>query len=135
MKKLMSIHYNAFSFNTAMLVLRLALGILIMSHGYDKLVHFNQMKTEFYNFLNLGTSVSLILCIFAEFFCALFIVIGLFTRAMAVPLIINMLVIIFKVHEHDFFGTAEKGSLYLAGFLVLLLCGPGKVSVDGVASK
>ena len=118
-----------------MLVIRLALGILIMSHGYDKLVHFNQMKTEFYNFLNLGTSVSLILCIFAEFFCALFIVIGLFTRVMALPLVINMLVIIFKVHAHDFFGTAEKGSLYLAGFLVLLLCGPGKVSVDGIASK
>jgi putative oxidoreductase len=54
---------------------------------------------------------------------------------MALPLVINMLVIIFKVHAHDFFGTAEKGSLYLAGFFVLLLCGPGKVSVDGIASK
>jgi len=135
MKKLMSIHYNAFSFNTAMLVLRLALGILMMSHGYAKLVDYNGSKSIMYNFLNLGISFSLILCIFAEFFCSLFIMIGLFTRAMAVPLIINMLVIIFKVHAHDFFGTAERGSLYLAGFLVLLLCGPGKVSVDGVASK
>jgi len=131
----MSIHYNAFSFNTAMLVLRLALGILMMSHGYAKLVDYNGSKSIMYNFLNLGISFSLILCIFAEFFCSLFIMIGLFTRAMAVPLIINMLVIIFKVHAHDFFGTAERGSLYLAGFLVLLLCGPGKVSVDGVASK
>lgn len=131
----MSIHYNAFSFNTAMLVIRLALGILMMSHGYTKLVDFNGSKSIMINFFNLGVSFSLILCIFAEFFCALFIMIGLFTRAMAVPLIINMLVIIFKVHEHDFFGTAEKGSLYLAGFLVLLLCGPGKVSVDGIASK
>ena len=135
MKKLMSIHYNAFSFNTAMLVIRLALGILMMSHGYAKLVDYNGSKSIMYNFLNLGISFSLILCIFAEFFCSLFIMIGLFTRAMAVPLIINMLVIIFKVHAHDFFGTAERGSLYLAGFLVLLLCGPGKVSVDGVASK
>ena len=131
----MSIHYNAFSFNTAMLVIRLALGILMMSHGYAKLVDYNGSKSIMYNFLNLGISFSLILCIFAEFFCSLFIMIGLFTRAMAVPLIINMLVIIFKVHAHDFFGTAERGSLYLAGFLVLLLCGPGKLSVDGVASK
>jgi uncharacterized membrane protein YphA (DoxX/SURF4 family) len=46
-----------------------------------------------------------------------------------------MIVIVFKVHNMDFFNTAEKGTLYLAGFLVLLLCGPGRVSVDGVASK
>ena len=73
--------------------------------------------------------------IFAEFFCALFISIGLFTRVLAVPLVINMIVVVFKVHNMDFFGKAELGGLYLAGFLVLLLCGPGRVSVDGIASK
>lgn len=135
MKKLLSIHYNAFSFNTSMLLLRLALGILMMSHGYDKLIHFNQMKGHFYDFMGLGTTTSLILCIFAEFFCALFLMIGLFTRLVAFPLVIQMIVIVFKVHQMDFFNTAEKATLYLAGFFVLLLCGPGRVSVDGIASK
>ena len=135
MKKLLSIHYNAFSFNSAMLVLRIALGVLMMSHGYDKLIHFNQFKAHFYDFMGLGTTTSLVLSIFAEFFCALFVMIGLFTRLVSFPLVIQMIVIVFKVHNMDFFNTAEKATLYLAGFFVLLLCGPGRVSVDGVATK
>jgi putative oxidoreductase len=73
--------------------------------------------------------------IFAEFFCALFVVIGLFTRVVTIPLIITMGVVVFQVNTLDFFGKAELGALYLAGYLVLLLCGPGKVSVDGIAGK
>lgn len=135
MKKLLSTHYNAFSFNAAMLLLRLSMGILMMSHGYDKLINFNEKKALFYDFLSLGSTTSLMLCIFAEFFCALFVVIGLFTRLVAVPLVIVMSIAIFSVHKMDFFDTGEKASLYLTGFLVLLLCGPGRASVDGIASK
>lgn len=116
-------------------MLRLAMGMLMMSHGYEKLVHFNEKKAVFYNFLNLGSTASLMLCIFAEFFCALFVVIGLFTRLVSIPLVIVMSVAVFSVHKMDFFDTGEKASLYLAGFLVLLLCGPGRASVDGIASK
>ena len=135
MKKLLSTHYNAFSFNAAMLVLRLSMGMLMMSHGYDKLVHFSEKKALFYDFLSLGSTTSLMLCIFAEFFCALFVVIGLFTRLVTVPLVIVMSIAIFSVHIMDFFDTGERASLYLTGFLVLLLCGPGRASVDGIASK
>ncbi|MFZ9588653.1 MAG: DoxX family protein [Chitinophagaceae bacterium] len=135
MKKLLSIHYNAFAFNASMLLLRVSLGLLMMSHGYDKLVHFNEKKAAFYNLLGIGSTSSLILCIFAEFFCALFITIGLFTRLVAIPLIINMSIALFSVHNMDFFDTGEKATLFLAGFLTLLLCGPGRVSVDGIASK
>ena len=135
MKKLLSTHYNAFSFNAAMLLLRLAMGMLMMSHGYDKLVHFSEKKALFYDFLSLGSTTSLMLCIFAEFFCALFVVIGLFTRLVAVPLVIVMSIAIFSVHKMDFFDTGEKASLYLTGFLVFLLCGPGRASVDGIDSK
>jgi putative oxidoreductase len=135
MKKLPSTHYNAFSFNAAMLVLRLSMGMLMMSHGYDKLVHFSEKKALFYDFLSLGSTTSLMLCIFAEFFCALFVVIGLFTRLVTVPLVIVMSIAIFSVHKMDFFDTGERASLYLTGFLVLLLCGPGRASVDGIASK
>jgi putative oxidoreductase len=54
---------------------------------------------------------------------------------MAVPLVIVMSIAVFSVHKMDFFDTGEKASLYLAGFLVLLFCGPGRASVDGIASK
>jgi putative oxidoreductase len=74
MKKLLSIHYNAFAFNASMLLLRISLGLLMMAHGYDKLVHFNERKAAFYNFMGIGSTSSLVLSIFAEFFCALFII-------------------------------------------------------------
>lgn len=135
MKKLLSIHYNTFAFNSSMLILRIALGALMMAHGYSKLIGFQSIKSKFYDFLGFGATTSLTLAIFAEFFCALFIMIGLFTRVVAVPLIITMTVALFKVHQMDFFDTGEKAALFLSGFLVLLFCGPGRASVDGIASK
>jgi putative oxidoreductase len=135
MKKLISTSYSNGAFNTAMLVLRLALGILMMMHGYDKLVHFSQYSEKFMNFMGIGSSMSLALCVFAEFFCSLFLLLGLFTRLAAIPLIIVCLVIIFKVNKGDIFGHAEIVTVYLAGYLVLLLAGPGKVSVDGMIGK
>lgn len=135
MKKLLSTKYSAGAFNTAMLVLRLGMGILMMMHGYDKLVHFGDLQNKFMNFLGLGSMISLALAVFAEFFCSLFIILGLFTRAATIPLIITMLVVIFKVNNGAVFIKAENAPLYLIGFLVLLLLGPGKISVDSMTGK
>jgi putative oxidoreductase len=135
MRKLLSTKYSAGAFNTAMLVLRLGLGILMINHGYDKLMHFAQYKAEFMNFMGIGSTASLALVVFAEFFCSLFLIIGLFTRLSAIPLIITMLVALFKVHHGDAFGNGETVAIYLTGYLVLLLVGAGKVSVDGMMGK
>jgi putative oxidoreductase len=135
MKKLLSISYPPLAFNFSMLVLRISMGVLMMSHGYEKLIDFSKEQAGFYNFLNIGTTASLLLSIFAEFFCALFITIGLFTRLTVIPLLINMGIAVFAVHSMDFFGKGELGTLYFIGFFVLLLCGPGKLSVDGISSK
>ena len=135
MKKIFSTSYSAGSFNVAMLLLRLALGILIVNHGYDKLIHFDKYGAEFMNFMGLGKTVSLSLVIFAEFFCGIFLILGLFTRLATVPLIIMMAVIILKVFDGDIFAKAELPTLYLAGFIVLLLVGPGRISVDGMVGK
>jgi len=135
MRKLFSSKYSAGAFNAAMLFLRLAFGILMMNHGYQKLLHFADKQHSFMNFLGMGSTLSLLLVIFAEFFCALFIILGLFTRLAAIPLIITTCVMIFKVHNGDVFGDGETAALYLTGFLVLLLVGPGRVSVDNMIGK
>lgn len=135
MKRLLSIHYSPLAFNAAMLVLRIAMGALMMAHGYQKLVGFSSMKSDFYNLLGMGSTLSLALCIFAEFFCALFVMIGLFTRLVTLPLIISTSIALFDVHAMDFFNTGEKASLFLSGYIVLLLLGPGRASVDGIAGK
>ena len=135
MKKLLSTKYSAGTFNVAMLLLRFGVGVLMINHGYDKLIHFSAMKADFMNFLGLGNSISLTLVVFAEFFCSLFIIIGLFTRLSAVPLIITMAVALFMVFKGEVFGKGELPALYLAVYVVLLLLGPGKISVDGMTGK
>lgn len=135
MKKLVSIHYSQGIFNFALLLTRLIFGLLMMHHGYDKLVHFSEIKPKFIDFLGMGTTASLLMVVFAEFFCALFLVLGLFTRLATIPLIICMCVALFQVHKSDFFGEGQAAALYLGAYLLLLLVGPGRVSVDGLASK
>ena len=138
MKKLFSANYSAGAFNAAMLILRLSFGILMMMHGYDKLVNFNAKligPPPFMNFMGIGGSASLALVVFAEFFCSLFLILGLFTRLAAIPLIIVTCVIIFKLNNGNVFGDAEIAAVYLSGYLVLLLVGPGKISVDSMIGK
>lgn len=135
MKNLFSTRYSAGAFSTALLLLRLTLGILMMHHGYDKLVHFADKQNTFINFMGIGTAASLALDIFAEFFCSLFLILGLFTRLSVIPLIIATAVMVFKAHNGDLFGDGEKAALYLAGYLAILLVGPGRVSVDSMIGK
>ena len=135
MKKLLSIKYSGGAFNTAILLLRLALGVLMMMHGYDKLIHFGAKHNDFMNFMGIGSTASMALVVFAEFFCSLFLILGLFTRFACIPLIITMGVALFKAHHGDVFGDGETATIYLGGYLVLLLLGPGKVSVDSMIAK
>lgn len=94
MKKLLSINYSATAFNVAMLALRLIFGLLMLFiHGLDKIQKFSTLQGNFYNFMGLGSRTSLVFSIFAELFCSLFLILGLFTRFTIIPLIINMLVI------------------------------------------
>jgi putative oxidoreductase len=135
MRKFLSTKYSAGAFNTAMLFLRLVVGGLLAKHGYDKMVHFQEYSGQFMNFMGLGTKVSLSLAIFAEFFCSLLVIIGLFTRLACIPIIFLLCVALFKVHGGDVFGDGQPATLYLIGFVVLLFTGAGKVSVDSMISK
>lgn len=135
MRKLLSTKYSAGAFSAAMLILRLGLGILMMHAGYNKLVNFGEMQHKFMNFMGIGSSASLALVVFAEFFCSLFLILGLFTRFAAIPLIITMCVALFKAHNGELFGDGQTATLYLTGYLVLLFVGPGRVSVDSMIGK
>lgn len=134
MKKLFSTNYSAGAFNTAMLVLRLVAGIWMLQHGYEKLTHFDETAGKMINFLGIGQSASTILVIFSEFFCSCFLILGLFTRFATIPLIITMIVAMWKVHHNDYLGEADI-SLFIACYVAILLLGPGKISIDGMISK
>ena len=136
MKKLFStgVSDNALSF--ALLVLRIGAGSLMMiNHGLDKLMHFAQKAPRFADPFHIGSTTSLSMVVFAEFFCAAFIILGLFTRLATIPLIIAMSVALFFAHKGEFFGKGESAGLFLVCFIALLFTGPGKVSLDRLIAK
>lgn len=132
MRKLFSIAYSEWAFNLSMFLLRVGAGILIIPHGYSKLINFATYKSKFMNFMGLGSTVSLSLTIFVEFFCAAFLILGLFSRAVAFLLLFVMAVALFKAHGGDVFGKGETSALFLMCFSAILLCGPGKASIDAM---
>jgi putative oxidoreductase len=135
MKKLISTGYTNGAFNAATFILRASLGSLMITHGYDKLLHLSADHKDFINFLGIGQNMSYYLVVFAEFFCSLLLILGLFTRLAAIPLVITMGVALFKVFHGNPFGDGEHAALFLAGFITVLLLGPGKASVDGMIGK
>lgn len=135
MRRLLSAKYSAGAFNTAMLLLRIVSGGLMLKHGFDKLKNFEGTVAKMINFMGIGQTASAALVIFAEFFCAILIMVGLLTRLASIPLIVTMAVVLFVVNKGDFFGNGEIAALYLVSYVVLLLVGPGRISADSLISK
>src|SRR5689334_16484249 len=135
MKKLFSTKYTDNSISFALLVLRIALGGLMIPHGYQKLMNFAAKSSGFSDPFHIGGPASMSLTIFAEFFCAVFILIGLMTRFATIPLIVAMSVAVFVAHKGQVFGDGEHAALYLAGYITLLFTGPGKISLDKLIGK
>ena len=128
------------AFNFATLFLRLGFGLLMLiNHGYSKLANYPSMLERFRDPTGIfSNSIALALTVFAEFFCAAFIVLGLFTRLACIPLIIAMGVAFFIVHNSKYQagpGSGEMALLFLVAFVVLLLTGPGKFSIDRLIGK
>ena len=135
MKRLFSYKYTDNVMSLALFLLRIGLGALMLPHGYKKLMNFATKSSTFADPLNIGPTTSMALTIFAEFFCAVFIIMGLLTRLATIPLIIAMSVAVFIAHQGKIFSEGETATLYLVGFVVLFLTGPGKFSMDRLISK
>jgi putative oxidoreductase len=117
----------------ALLVLRIGTGLLMaLSHGWGKLSSFGTLAETFPDPLGVGSAMSLSLTVFAEFFCSLALVFGLFTRAATIPLLITMLVAVFIIHGDDPFQRKELGVLFIMPLLTLLLAGAGRYSLDNL---
>lgn len=136
MKKLLSIKYSNGAFNVALLLLRFILGIsMLLNHGLPKLMKFSEIQGKFLDFMGMGTKTSLILAIFGEVFCSMFLILGLFTRFALIPLIITTLVIVFVADKGKPFMDSELALIFMFGYISIMLVGPGRISVDGMISK
>jgi len=135
LKQILATKPNATLNNIALLILRVGISVLMIPHGYNKLVHFGEYKAKFMDFMGLGVELSLVLAIGAELICSILLALGFLTRFTIVPLVVTMAIATFKAHNGEIFGDGEHAFLYLIGYVALLFAGAGKFSVDGLILK
>src|SRR5204862_6901315 len=84
----------------ALLTLRIVLGIIMIAHGYPKV--FGGLSEHMHHVNNLGLPGWRAYCsAAAEFFGGVLLLVGLFTRIAALPILINMTVPIVKVQRKN----------------------------------
>lgn len=136
MKKLFATAPKPAQINIALLIARIAIGGLMLIHGWPKLESLlSEEPIQFVSIFGMGETLSLTMAVFAEVFCSLLILIGLGTRLAVLPLIFTMLTAVLVIHADDPFSKQEMGLHYLLMYVVLLILGSGKYSLDAVLMK
>jgi putative oxidoreductase len=124
------------------LLMRLALGVILVAHGYSKIIP----KGALYNFAQFVTHLGLpgwlgYVAAFTEFFGGMLLILGLLTRIAALGAAIDMGVAILKVHLHGgLIGHASQPGFEfpLALFvlsLMLVFTGGGLIALDRALGK
>lgn len=117
--------------SAGLLILRLAVGGMMLTHGIPKFQRLMDTPDQFADPFGVGPEISLALAVFAEVICAGLIVVGGLTRLAAVPLFITMVTAAFIIHGADPFAKKEMALLYGSGALALICAGGGRFGIDG----
>ena len=131
MKKILSVNKTTTTTDLALLAARVGIAALMLTHGIPKLLMlFSGSPVQFPPVMGLSAELSLGLAVFAEVFCSIFLLAGLATRLAVIPLAFTMLVAVFMIHAADPLSIKEPALHYLLLYIVLMLTGSGKYSVD-----
>lgn len=119
------------SFTFGAFILRVSFGLMmLLSHGVGKLEKLMDDPGKFADPIGVGATATLILAVFGEVLCSVFLTLGLFTRWAALFNATVMAVAAFIVHANDPFGKKEMAFIYLAAYVTIFMIGPGKWSID-----
>ena len=131
MKKILSVRHSSEAIDIGLLVARVMIAALMLTHGIPKLqMLFAGEPVKFLPVMGMSPELSLALTVFAEVVCSIFLLVGFATRLAAIPLIITMLIAVLLIHAADPIAMKEPALHYLVVYLVLLLAGSGKYSMD-----
>ena len=119
--------------NIELLILRIVFAVsMVYCDGLGKLTRLIEGNLSFSNPIGIGEVPTLVLAVFSEFFAPIFIIVGYKTKFFSFFPAATMFVAAFIVHMAggDPFGRIEKPLLFLVGFIVIMMMGPGKYSID-----
>ena len=117
----------------ALLLMRIALGVVMVHHGSQKVFGGLHHHAQFVTSLGFPAWTGY-LSSFTEFVGGLLILAGLFTRAAAFAIVLNMSVALWKVHWHK--GLGDGGIEFPLAIAVLafalIFFGAGPIAIDHV---
>lgn len=118
-----------------LLILRMGTGGLMIPHGWSKLTRLieglgSADGVQFYDWLGIGSTASLMLTIVGELVAPVLVLIGWKSRWGAALMAITMGVAAFMAHWGEPLSEKEHALLFFIPSLVLVLMGPGKWSFD-----
>mgnify|MGYP002517709317 FL=1 len=122
-------HFRGKGVSAFILILRLFFGVMFFIHGLGKMMNFSELSLTYPSVFGLGSYMTLMLAVFTEFCCSLFLIAGLLFRIMLLPMIVAMAVAFFDIHD-GFLPEGELSLIYLIVFCLLYFVGPGKFSID-----
>ena len=122
--------------NTGLLIMRIGLGAMMITHGYPKLMGGMETWTKIGGSMgNLGVTAYPtfwgFMAAFAESICGLFVVLGLFFRPACLLIMFTMIVAaMYHFKAGDGLDGAGHAVELAFAFFGLMFVGPGKYSVD-----
>jgi putative oxidoreductase len=123
------------------LVLRVLLAVLILFHGVSKLIGGVGFITGMLAKAGLPGALGYLVYV-GEVIAPLLLLFGVFTRAAALVVVVNMIVALMLVHTRQFFTLNDTGgwalelqAMYLGAAVAVALLGAGRYSVGGVHGR
>jgi putative oxidoreductase len=140
MKKLIKKAINPYPrplvFDCGILLLRVAVSLEIaIVHGFKKIGVGVAQAENIPNPLHLPEAFNSVFAIAANIIFPFFVLIGLFTRLATLPTLAVTLTGYFVVHWNDSLLQRDTPFIYSLIFLVILILGPGKYSIDNAIYK
>ncbi len=118
-----------------LLILRIGVSLLLLTHGYDKFLTFLEGASDFPDPLHVGARLSHALAVLGEVIAPVLVMLGLLTRVATGIEIVHFLVVAFLMHAHEPLSEKEHALLYLLPYATIFLAGAGRYSVDRLIAK
>jgi putative oxidoreductase len=127
--------------DTGKLILRLALGLLILLHGVSKIIGGIDPIVGLVVKAGLPASVAYLVYI-GEVLAPVMMIVGVWTRAAGVVIAINMVVAVMLAHAHQVFTLSKTGGwalerqgMFFFAALAVALLGAGRLSMGGIHGR
>jgi putative oxidoreductase len=137
--RLFAVGQNSQSVDLALLLLRIMVTTsLIYHHGIAKILDWNLLTTHPLDPIGIGVVPSLIYAGFCDLLCAFLVLVGFATRISSFFCITTLATVAFLMDHAlttPYFpiphtGHGEISWVYMAAFVVTIIAGPGRYSVD-----